>query len=100
MKKLLAISLILFFMAAEASAQTLHDRIQGQRIRQGFSSGQLTSPEALELRRDLFRYRQLQSRARRDGFVTPMERKQLRRMKMHQRREASRFRHNNRYRVI
>ena len=100
MKKLLAISLILFFVAAEASAQTLRDRIQRQHIRQGFSSGQLTSPEALELRRDQFRYRQLQSRARRDGFVTPMERKQLRRMKMHQRREASRFRHNYRYRVI
>jgi hypothetical protein len=61
----------------------------------------LTRAEMVQLQRDLFRYRTTQRIARRDGTVTPLERKKIIRAKKKARRDAIRFRHNhNRRRII
>lgn len=100
MKKIVALGLILTFLATAAMAQGPGDRIRRHSIRQGVRSGELTRFEQMELRRDQFRLESMQRNARRDGRITPYERRKLHKMKAHTRRETFRFKHNNRRRVI
>lgn len=100
MKKLVALGLILTLLSAAAVAQGPRDRIRHHSIRQGFRSGELTRLERIELRKDQFRLERMERSARRDGRVTPYERRKLHKMRAHTRREAFRFKHNNRRRVI
>ena len=105
MKKIFAIGLVLTLVSFAASAQRVEDRGKRYRMEQRFNDRrfndrQLTRPERFKLRNDNLRYRIEQRRARRDGFVGPMERRRLMMMKQHNRREAFRFRHNRFRRVI
>jgi hypothetical protein len=100
MKKLFALGLILTLLSAAAIAQGPGDRYRRHNIRQGFRSGELTRLERMELRKDQFRLESMERRARRDGRVTPYERRKLHKMRAHTRREAFRFKHNNRRRVL
>jgi hypothetical protein len=100
MKKILSIGFILMILAAAASAQRPGDNMRRQYIRQGFNSGQITRGERFELRKDALRYKGAQRHARRDGIVTPLERRRIYKLKCETRRDAFRFKHNGRRRLI
>ena len=100
MKKILAIGLVLTLVSFGASAQRITDRAKRYRTEQRFNDRQLNRPERFKMRNDMMRYRIAQKRARRDGFVGPLERRRLMKMRQHNRREAFRFRHNRFRRVI
>jgi hypothetical protein len=89
MKKILGISLILLALSVTASAQN------NRRHRPQFNTR-----ERLELRQDALRYHMLERRVERDGRVTPFERRRLQKARMNTRRDAFRYRHNNRRRFI
>lgn len=101
MKKIFVFSLILVLISAAASAQSgsgSHFRKQG--IQRGFNQDQLTRPEKFELRKDVLRTQTIQRRARRDGIVTPFERRRIQWSKCDTRRDALRFKNNGRRRLI
>ena len=100
MKKLLMLSIIALLLTATVSAQRAGDRNKRHHVRESFRSGQLTRPERFDLRKDQHRYRNMQRRAHRDGVITPMERKRLHHKKVQNRREAFRYKHNARRRLI
>lgn len=101
MKKIVLFSLLLVLISAFASAQAgPGNRFRTQGIQRGFSQGQLSRSEKIELRKDIFRNQILMRRARRDGVITPIERRRIHRSKCDTRRDAFRFRHNSRRRVI
>jgi hypothetical protein len=102
MKKILILSLSLVLLSVAASAQqdNVGDRFRRHRVEHGFNNGQLTRPEKQQLYRDHFRYKIAQRRARRDGFVGPIEHRRLHKMRRHNRHEMFRFRHNRHPRVI
>ena len=97
MKKLIGLSLVLLIISAAASAQA---GIRKQRTGRKCYSNQITLGERAELRRDLTRTRILQRRSQRDGIVTPMERRRIQMSKADTRRDAFRYRHNARRRLI
>ncbi|MGH2553972.1 MAG: hypothetical protein ACRDEB_09655 [Chitinophagaceae bacterium] len=92
MKKLITFSLLLILISAAASAQT--------GFRNGVRRGQLNRIEKMELRKDIVRTQVLKKRAGRDGIITPFERRRIHRSKCDTRRDAFRFRHNGRRRLI
>ena len=102
MKKILILSLSLVLLSVAASAQqdNVGDHLRRHRIERSFNNHQLTRPERHQLRRDHFRYKIAQHRARRDGFVGPVERRKLHKMRRHNLHETYRLRHNRRHRVI
>jgi len=95
MKKITVLSFILVLFSVAASAQVRPGIRQHNRVNRQF-----TRPEKMELRRDVARYRIIKRQAGRDGIVTPMERRRLHRAKCETRRDAFRFKHNGRRRVI
>lgn len=100
MKKILAFAIIMILIGSTASAQVAHNRLQRHRIQQGVRSGELTRPEAFELRKDQARLKHTQRMARRDAVITPHERRKIHTMKAHNRKETFRYKHNRRHRVI
>jgi len=97
MKKITALSLLLILFSVAASAQ------RGIGIRnhpQRFNNGQITRFEKIQLKRDLVRSNMVQQNVRRDGVVTPLEKRRVHKAKCKTRRDAFRFRHNGRNRVI
>ncbi|HWR31952.1 MAG TPA: hypothetical protein VN451_00385 [Chitinophagaceae bacterium] len=101
MKKIVVFSLLLVLISAAASAQAgpgIRHRKQG--MQRGFNQGQLTRPERFELRKDVRRSQILVHRSRRDGIVTPVERLRIHHSKCDTRRDAFRFKHNGRRRLI
>ena len=101
MKKLIALSLILITLSAVASAQAgPGSQFRKSRSQRGFYNGQITRSESFELRKDALRYQMLKHRARRDGVVTPIERRRLRKERCESRRDLFRFNHNGRRRLI
>ncbi|HKB44860.1 MAG TPA: hypothetical protein VKC90_10740 [Chitinophagaceae bacterium] len=102
MKKILVLSLSLVLLSVAASAQqdNVGNRTRRHRVERGFNNEQITGPERHQLRRDHFRYKIAQHRARRDGFVGPIERRRLHKMRNHNRHEMFRYKHNRRHRVI
>ncbi len=100
MKQIFVLTLLLTAFTVVASAQGPRERLQRHRIRDGFRSGELTRIERFDLRRDQFRYNMMERRAKRDGVVTPLERKKLNKRKRENRREEFRYRHNRQRRVI
>ena len=101
MKKFLILGLSLILLSAVASAQQADGRhLRRNHLTQNFRNDELNRPERHQLRRDHFRYRVMQHRARRDGYVGSIERRHLHRMRKHNRMEAYRFRHNRFHRVI
>lgn len=100
MKKVLSISFILVLLSAAALAQRPGNNIRKHYVRQGFSSGQIIRGEKFELRKDVVRYKGAQRHARRDGVVTPLERRRIHKLRCETRRDAYRFKHNGRRRLI
>lgn len=99
MKKIISLSIVLVLLAAAASAQRgPENRIRKHRLHNNYH--QITPLERLDLRRDAFHYKAMQHRVRRDGVVTPFERRRLHKAKTHLRREAFLYKHNNRRRII
>lgn len=97
MKKITALSLILILFSVVASAQ----RVIGIRSHpQRFNNGQVTRLEKIQLKRDVVRSNMIQRSVRRDGVVTPLEKRRVHKAKCKTRRDAFRFRHNGRNRVI
>ena len=101
MKKIIALSLILTVLSVAASAQAgPENRVVKSRMERGFSNGKVTRPERRAIGRDLLRYKMMQRRAKKDGRITPLERRRLHRAKCEARRELIRAKHNRRRRVI
>ncbi|SRR5258705_9657214 len=104
MKKILVFSLLLGLFSTAALAQ--RPRVISPSVRLNvrpnvrFNNNQLTWGEKKELRKDAFRYHAMKRRAGRDGRVTPIERRKLRRAKCDSRRDLVRFKHNGRRRII
>ena len=101
MKKILALSLAIVVFSVAASAQGgPESRFRKARLQRGFTSGQINRPERRELGKDAFHYKMLQNNARRDGVITPFERRRLHRARCESRRDLFRFKHNGRRRLI
>ena len=97
MKKITALSLILILFSVAASAQRgPGDRLRRYRTSQGFNSGQITRPEKFQLKKDAVRLNMVHRNVRRDGVVTPLEKRRLHKAKCKNRRDTFRFRHNGR----
>lgn len=101
MKKILFLGFIVTLFAVSASAQTRDgNRIRHRHEMRANRHGELTHFERRHLRYDKSRYQMARRRAHRDGFVGRHERRHLAMMRKHDRREAYRFNHNNRRRLI
>jgi hypothetical protein len=101
MKKIVSISIVLLLLSAATFAQRrTGENIRRHYVRQGLSNGQITRGERFELRKDVLRYKAAERHIRRDGKITPLERRRLHKMKQHTRRDAFRFKHNRRHRII
>ena len=101
MKKLIILTLIITILGLTSSAQRGQSgRYDRGRITMNLNNGGLTRIEKSRLQHDAFRYKLAQRHARRDGFVSPMERRRLRKMRARERRESFYFRHNDGRRVI
>jgi hypothetical protein len=87
MKRMFFLALILTLMTTAVTAQ----RISSDRR-------QLTRPEVRHLRTDERKFRDAKRIARRDGVVTPTEKRRLRMIRKHERRDLYRFKHNKRRR--
>lgn len=95
MKKILFATLALVVLSVTVSAQA------GLR-RGGCRNGdtRITRVERMQLRKDVVRQGVARRMATRDGIVTPMERRKLNALKRDTRRDAFRYRHNGRNRII
>ena len=100
MKKILVFSLILIFISTGALAQRPRATFPNTRPNIRLNNNQITWGEKKELRKDAVRYQKMKRRAGRDGIVTPIERRKLRRAKCDTRRDLVRFKHNGRRRII
>lgn len=97
MKKIVTLSLILVLISVAASAQV---SVRKHRPARNCTRNQITVGERAALRQDVLRYKMVQRRSQRDGIVTPVERRKIQRAKAETRRDAFRFRHNPRRRLI
>lgn len=97
MKKILVLTLTLVMISFASQAQL---RSGGRFQKRGLASRQYSMGERMELRKDAMRYNMIKRRAGRDGVVTPMERRRLRHARREGCRDAFRFKHNRRRRVI
>ena len=95
MKQLFVLVLLTLALSVAGTAQRPGERFQRQRLRVS-----ALGAERVDIQRDLLRYDRMERRAHRDGVVTPMERKKLRKKKMENRRELIRYRHNRIRKVI
>ena len=71
---------------------------QHARIQQGVKSGELTRPEARNLRHGQRHIRRMERRAKADGTVTQAERARITRAQNHESRKIYRKKHNDRTR--
>jgi hypothetical protein len=101
MKKILILGLSVVLFTAAASAQLgPRERVQNHRVTEGFKNGQITRPEKFQLQKDELRYKKERRHSRRDGFVSPRERRKLHNMRRHNRHETFRFKHNRHHRLF
>ncbi|NOT50998.1 MAG: hypothetical protein HOP10_06950 [Chitinophagaceae bacterium] len=98
MRKIIGLGLVLLILSVAASAQRVI--VGSPRVRVGITTNELTRAERLQIRKDAIRYKRLQRKCRRDGVVTPIERKKIQRAKRETRRDVFRYKHNNRRRLI
>jgi hypothetical protein len=91
MKRMIFLAVILTLVTSAVSAQ---------RITARSNRGQITRLEARHLQRDQRHFKIAKRKATRDGVVTRKERRRLAAIKIHERRDLKRFRHNNRRRII
>jgi hypothetical protein len=101
MKKIVVFSLLFVIFTSSVSAQARPEaRFRKMRTERGIADGRLTRPEKFEIRKDIRRTQIIERRARRDGIVTPVEKIRIHRSKCDTRRDAFRFKHNGRRRII
>jgi hypothetical protein len=100
MKKLIILTLVAMGFVGVASAQRPGDRFRRHTVRNGFENRQLTRPERFDIRKNEMRYKMAERKSRRDGIVSPMERRRLNGMKRHNKAKTFRYKHNIRRRVI
>ena len=93
MKKIMTLGILILLFTLAAPAQQGY---RGLRAR----PSEITRFERLQLQKDLFSYRIARRHAGRDGVYTPYERRKLNNMRQKTRRDAFRFRHNGRHRLI
>ena len=96
MKKILFLGLIFTAIISVSASAQKADNKDFRHNHQGAYS----RFERRHLHHDAHRYHMARRQAHRDGFVSRHERRRLERMRMHDRREAYRFGHNNRHRLI
>ncbi|MFI5133387.1 MAG: hypothetical protein ACHQEB_03570 [Chitinophagales bacterium] len=100
MKKIFTLSLILALVTVAASAQQgRNDRIRKYRMEQGFNGGRSARPERFQMRKEQFRNRIAQRKARGNRFAGPRVRRRIMMMRRHGRRQPGFYRNNGR-RVI
>lgn len=101
MKKILYTAIAVLFISVAASAQkSSGDRILKHRVAEGFQKGDINRGERHQLRKDGAHYKMTKKNVRKDGKVTPRERKRVHNLKAKTRHDAFRFKHNRRKRVI
>lgn len=93
MKKILFASVLLVMFTITAQAQR---GLRNYRTR----PAEITRFEKLQLQRDVMQIRAAQRKAERDGIISPYEIRNIQKLKQKTRRDAYRFRHNSRSRVI
>jgi uncharacterized membrane protein YebE (DUF533 family) len=99
MKLKIAVAAIVMALGiTNVNAQIHRAHQQRQRIRQGVKSGELTRPEAANLRNDQKEIHQDVKAAKADGVVTKEERKDIRKDQRQESREIFRKKHNARVR--
>jgi len=87
MKKLFALSLILFLISLAASAQLRNtDLFRRNLLLQRYRSSLLISPEQFRLRTDNLRLQIARERILSDGVITPLEKRKLKKINRYQRR--------------
>lgn len=97
MKKIFVLGFVLALFTAAASAQhTRSDFRNNREYHQRFDHGNLTKGDRAKLHKKDRQYKHAKKRFMRDGRISPMERKQLAKMKRHDRKYTYRFRHNGR----
>lgn len=94
MKKIIALVFCLVITASAALAQRGINNQQWRPVRD------ITAYERFQLRRDVIRLHLTRRMAEKDGYVTPMEEKRIHKMKRKARRDALRYRMNNKRRRI
>ena len=100
MKKIVIFSFLFVSISTAALAQRPRATSPNVRFNTRLNSNQLTWGEKKELRKDAVRYHAMRRKAGRDGRITPIERRKLRRAKCDRRRDLVRFKHNGRRRII
>lgn len=96
MKKIVLLSLVLSLFTFSADAQLRPYRTRTSPL----SRSTITLREAMNMRRDHQRYKMARFRAQRDGVITPVEKRKLRKMKRHERRQFFWYRHNGNRRIL
>ena len=95
--KIIAALLLMILAATSVDAQSI--RNDRTRIKQGVRSGELTRHETRRLVRQQRDVRQDVRLAKRDGVITPVERKEIRQDKRKADRRIYRAKHNRRDRI-
>ncbi|MES1220888.1 MAG: hypothetical protein ABUT20_35635 [Bacteroidota bacterium] len=99
MKKIVFFGFLLIALSTVASAQQASgENFRRHRFSHKFNNAEITRPERLHLQADHYRYKRAEHRARRDGFVGPVERRRLHNMRKHNRHEMFRSKHNRLHR--
>jgi hypothetical protein len=99
MKKILMLSALVALFAISASAQR-GDRVRSQKIEKGFDQGRLTRGEKFKMKKNEVKLNAMKRKAFRDGKLSRSERKQIAKMRKHNRSAAFRAKHNHRKRVM
>lgn len=95
MKKMVSLSLFLLITSSTVMAQRI---ITGVRVgTQRFNSLKVKGPERFQLRRDALRLKIVQRNARRDGILTPLEKRRIHKAKSKTCRDVIRLRNNGRH---
>jgi hypothetical protein len=93
MKRMLLLTVTLIMVTTLVSAQRITRGVRSNR-------GEITRFEARQLQRDQRHFKIARKMATRDKVITPKERRRLKAIRKHERRDLFRFKHNNRRRVI
>jgi hypothetical protein len=100
MKKILLLGAVLTLFIVSASAQGPRDRTRGHRVERGFDRGQITRGEKFRVQKNRQEFKHEKRKALRNGRISSAERRKLQKMKRHDRRDITRFKHNSRRRVM
>jgi len=95
MKRVLSAAIVLLLLTITASAQPDFRHRTNRN-----NDTRISRVEKMQLRKDIVRMGLAQKMARRDGVVTPIERRKLNRLRCKTRMDSFRFRHNGHRRII